>query len=125
MVPKIVNRIVPGGVFPTHLSSDVLAYVGSATGAVAAGTRRAAQATERAPQKAGVPAWLWPLLALIAVLLLGYWIWSSRQPAKKVAWDPVEQVRIANEKASSALAALKPGFSGQDLVTALNLSVIN
>ena len=76
-------------------------------------------------KKAGVPAWLWPLLALLAVFLVGYWIWSSRQAARSVAWDPTEQIRIANEKASSALAALKPGFSGQDLVTALNLNVIN
>jgi hypothetical protein len=55
---------------------------------------------------------------------VGYWIWNSRQAAKNVAWDPAEQVRIANEKASSALAALKPGFSGQDLVTALILNVM-
>jgi outer membrane protein OmpA-like peptidoglycan-associated protein/uncharacterized protein YidB (DUF937 family) len=125
MVPKLVNRLAPGGVIPTHFSSDVLAYASSATGAVAAGARQAAYATERAAQKAGVPAWLWPLLALLAVILVGFWIWSSRQTARNVAWDPAEQVRIANEKASSALAALKPGFSGQDLVTALNLNVIN
>ncbi|HEY1468107.1 MAG TPA: OmpA family protein [Candidatus Acidoferrum sp.] len=125
MVPKLVTRLAPGGVIPTHFSSDVLAYAGSATGAVAAGTRRAAQATERAAQKAGAPAWLWPVLALLGVFLVGYWIWSSRQTARNVAWDPAEQVRIANEKASSALAALKPGFSGQELVSALNLSVIN
>jgi outer membrane protein OmpA-like peptidoglycan-associated protein/uncharacterized protein YidB (DUF937 family) len=125
MVPKLVNRLAPGGVIPTHFSSEVLAYASGATGAVAAGTRRAAYATERAAQKAGVPAWLWPLLALLAIFLVGYWIWNSRQAAKNVAWDPAEQVRIATEKASSALAALKPGFSGQDLVFALNLNVIN
>ncbi len=125
MVPKLVNRLAPGGVIPTHFSSDVLAYANSATSAVAAGTRQAAYATERVVKKAGVPAWLWPLLALLAVFLVGYWIWSSRQAARSVAWDPTEQIRIANEKASSALAALKPGFSGQDLVAALNLNVIN
>jgi outer membrane protein OmpA-like peptidoglycan-associated protein len=112
-------------VIPTHFSSDVLAYASSATGAVAAGARSAAYATERAAQKAGVPAWLWPLLALLAIILVGYWIWNSRQTARNVAFDPAEQVRIASEKASAALAALKPGFSGQDLVTALNLNVIN
>ena len=122
MVPKLVNRLAPGGVIPTHFSSDVLAYASSATGAVAAGAR---YATERAAQKAGVPAWLWPLLALLAVILVGYWIWSTRHTAGNVAWDPAEQVRVANEKASAALAALKPGFSGQDLVAALNLNVIN
>ena len=125
MVPKLVNRLAPGGVIPTHFSSDVLAYASGATGAVAAGTRQAAYATERAVQKAGVPAWLWPLLALLAVILLGYWFWSSRQTTRSVVWDPTEQVRIASEKASAALAALKPGFSAQELVTALNLNVIN
>jgi outer membrane protein OmpA-like peptidoglycan-associated protein/uncharacterized protein YidB (DUF937 family) len=125
MVPKLINRLAPGGVIPTHFSSDVLAFANSATSAVAAGTRQAAYATERAVKKAGVPSWLWPLLGLLAVLLLGYWLWSSREPAKDAVWNASEQVRIASEKASSALAALKPGFSAQDLISALNLNVIN
>ncbi len=125
MVPKLINRLAPGGVIPTHFSSDVLAFANSATSAVAAGTRQAAYATERAVKKAGVPVWLWPLLALLVVLLLGYWLWSSREPAKNASWNVSEQLRIAGEKASSALAALKPGFSAQDLISALNLNVIN
>jgi outer membrane protein OmpA-like peptidoglycan-associated protein len=125
MVPKLVNRLAPGGVIPTQFSSEVLAYANSATSAVASGTRQVAYATERAVKKAGVPAWLWPLLALLAVFLLGYWLWSSREPAKGTAWNAAEQIRLASEKASSALAALKPGFSAQDLISALNLNVIN
>jgi outer membrane protein OmpA-like peptidoglycan-associated protein/uncharacterized protein YidB (DUF937 family) len=125
MVPKLVNRLAPGGVVPTHFSSEILAYANSATSAVAAGTRQAAYATERAVRKAGVPAWLWPLLALLAVFLLGYWLWNSREPSKNAAWNVAEQIRIASEKAGSALAALKPGFSAQDLISALNLNVIN
>jgi|SRR5271165_260700 len=125
MVPKLVNRLAPGGVVPTQFSSEVLAYANSATSAVASGTRQAAYATEQAVKKAGVPAWLWPLLALLAVFLLGYWLWSSREPAKSTAWNAAEQIRLASEKASSALAALKPGFSAQDLISALNLNVIN
>ena len=125
MVPKLINRLAPGGVIPTHFSSEVLAYANSATSAVAAGTRQAVYATESAVKKAGVPAWLWPLLALLAVFLLGYWLWNSREPAKNAAWNAAEQIRLASEKASSALAALKPGFSAQDLISALNLNVIN
>ena len=125
MVPKLVNRLAPGGVIPTQFSSEVLAFANSATSAVASGTRQAAYATERAVKKAGVPAWLWPLLALLAVFLLGYWLWSSREPAKSTAWNAAEQIRLGSEKASSALAALKPGFSAQDLISALNLNVIN
>lgn len=125
MLPKLVNRLAPGGVIPSHFSSEILAYANSATSAVAAGTRQAAYATERAIKRAGVPAWLWPLLALLAVFLLGYWLWNSREPAKNAAWNAAEQIRIASEKASAALAGLKPGFTAQDLVSALNLNVIN
>jgi outer membrane protein OmpA-like peptidoglycan-associated protein/uncharacterized protein YidB (DUF937 family) len=125
MVPKLVNRLAPGGVIPTHFSSEILAFANSATSAVAAGTRQAAYATERAVRKAGVPTWLWPLLALFAVFVLGYWLWSSRETAKNSSWNAAEQIRIASENASSALAALRPGFSARDLISALNLNVIN
>jgi outer membrane protein OmpA-like peptidoglycan-associated protein/uncharacterized protein YidB (DUF937 family) len=125
MLPGIVQRLTPGGVIPTHLPSDILAYAGSATGAVAAGARQAAYATERVVKKAGVPGWLWPLIALLAILFLGYWLWSSRQATNTAVFNIQEQVRMAGEKASAALAALKPGFTAQDLVSAVNLNVIN
>jgi uncharacterized protein YidB (DUF937 family) len=99
MVPKLVNRLAPGGIIPTHFSSDVLAYANSATSAMAAGTRRAAQASDRAAQRAGVPRWLWPVLALLGISLLGYWIWSSRQPAKNAAWNAGGQVQVATRQA--------------------------
>jgi outer membrane protein OmpA-like peptidoglycan-associated protein/uncharacterized protein YidB (DUF937 family) len=125
MVPNLIQRLAPGGVIPTHLSSDILAYASSATSAVAAGTRQAAYATERAVKKAGVPAWLWPLVALLAVFLLGYWLWNSRTTVTNTAFNVEEQVRLATQKAGAALAALKPGFTAQDLISALNLNVIN
>jgi outer membrane protein OmpA-like peptidoglycan-associated protein/uncharacterized protein YidB (DUF937 family) len=125
MLPNIIQRLTPGGVIPTHLPSDVLAYAGSATSAVAAGTRQAAYATERAVQKAGVPAWLWPLLALIAIFFIGYWIWNSRQSATNAVFNIEDQVKMATSKATAALAALKPGFAAQDLASALNINIIN
>lgn len=125
MLPNIIQRLTPGGVVPTHLPSDVLAYASSATGAVAAGARQAAYATERAVQKAGVPAWIWPLLALIAIFFVGYWIWNSRQSATNAVFNAADEVRMAASRASAALAALKPGFSAQDLVSAVNLNIIN
>lgn len=125
MLPNLIQRLTPGGVIPTHLPSDVLAYAGSATSAVAAGARQAAYATERAVQKAGVPSWLWPLLAVIAIAFLGYWIWGSRQSATNAVFNIEDQVKMATSKATSALAALKPGFSAQDLVSAVNLNIIN
>lgn len=125
MVPNLVQRLAPGGVIPSRLPSEVLAYAGSATSAVAAGAREAAYAAEAAVKKTGAPAWLWPLLALLALFFIGYWIWGPRASVKNAAFNVEEQVRIASEKASAALAALQPGFSAKDLVSALNLNVIN
>ena len=124
MVPGLVQRLTPGGVIPNRLPNDILAYASSATAAVAAGTREAALAVERRV-KSGAPAWLWPLLAVLVLFLLGYWFWGSRQTVKNAAFDVADQVRAATQKATAALGALKPGFSAQDLVTALNLNVIN
>jgi outer membrane protein OmpA-like peptidoglycan-associated protein/uncharacterized protein YidB (DUF937 family) len=124
MLPNLVQRLTPGGVIPTHLPSDILAYASSATAAVAAGTRQAVSATERAVQKAGVPAWLWPLLAILAIFFAGYWLWNSRQPVQN-AFNIEEQLRLGGQKAIAALGALKPGFTAQELVSALNVNVIN
>ena len=125
MLPSLIQRLTPGGVIPTHLPSDVLAYASSATSAVASGTRQAAYATERAVQKAGIPAFLWPLLAALVIALLGYWLWNSRQTVSNNAFNVEEQVRMAGQKAAAALAALKPGFTAQELISAVNLNVIN
>jgi len=124
MVPNLVQRLAPGGVIPSRLPSDVLAYAGSATSAVAAGAREAAYAAESAVKKTGAPAWLWPVLALLALFFIGYWIWGPRS-VRNAEFNVQEQVRILSEKASAALAALQPGFSAKDLVSALNLNVLN
>jgi len=125
MIPNLVHCLAPGGNIPGRLPSDVLAYGGSATSAVAAGARETAYAAERAVKKAGTPAWLWPILGLLAVFLIGYWIWNSRNTATSTTFNVEEQVRIGAQKASAALAALQPGFTAKDLVSALNLNVIN
>jgi outer membrane protein OmpA-like peptidoglycan-associated protein/uncharacterized protein YidB (DUF937 family) len=125
MLPNIIQRLTPGGVIPTHLSSDMLSYASGATSTVATATRQAAFATERSVKKAGVPAWLWPLLAVLGIFLLGYWFWNSRAPVKSTVFNVEEQVRLAGQKATAALGALRPGFTAKDLVSALNLNVIN
>lgn len=123
MIPNLVHRLAPGGVVPSHLPSDILAYAGSATSAVAAGARGAAYAAEGAIKRVGFPSWFWLLVGLAALFLIGYWIWGSRPTG--TAFNVDEQVRLATQKASAALAALSPGFSAKDLVSALNLNVIN
>ena len=123
MLPNLIQRLTPGGVIPSRLPSDVLANAGSATSAIASGTREAAYAVERRA-KSGA-AWLWPVVGALLLLLLGYWFWNSRGAVKTGVFNVADQVRMATEKATAALGALKPGFSAQDLVTALNLNVIN
>ena len=41
------------------------------------------------------------------------------------AFNVEEQTRLGVQRASAALASLKPGYTARDLVTALNLNVIN
>jgi len=123
IIPNLVHRLAPGGVVPSRLPSDILAYAGSATSAVAAGARGAAYAAEGAVKRVGLPSWFWLLVGLAALLVIGYWILGSRPTG--TAFNVDEQVRLATQKASAALAALSPGFSAKDLVTALNLNVIN
>jgi len=125
MLPSIVQCLTPGGVIPRELSADVLAYSSSATSVVAAGTRQAAKATEHAARRAGLPAWIWPVLALLGICLLGYWLWSARPPARNSAFDVEGQMRSESEKANAALRALKRGFTAQELVWALNPNAIN
>lgn len=126
LIPNVVQRLSPGGVVPARLPSEALAYMGSATSAMAAGARETAYAAERVVQKARTPAWIWGALACLALLLIGYWIWAgNRQTASNAAFNVEEQLRAASQKATAALAALQPGFSAKDLVSALNLNVIN
>jgi outer membrane protein OmpA-like peptidoglycan-associated protein len=47
------------------------------------------------------------------------------QTASNAAFNAEEQLRAASQKATAALAALQPGFSAKDLVSGLNLDVIN
>lgn len=125
MLPKIIQRLAPGGAIPARLPSDLSPPVNSATSTLAAGARQTAHATETSANKAGIPGFLWPLLTLLGVLLVGYWFWSAREPATNAVFSIEEQVRMSGQKATAALGALKPGFTAQDLVSALNLNIIN
>lgn len=122
MLPKLMQSIAPGGAIPTRLPSELMSYVSGPTAAVAGGARQAMYAAERTGS--GISRFLWPLVALIAVILLGLWYWS-RSISTPTAFNAEEQVRIATQKASAALASLKPGYSAQDLVGVLNYDIIN
>jgi outer membrane protein OmpA-like peptidoglycan-associated protein len=49
----------------------------------------------------------------------------NRGGVSNVGFNAEEQLRLASQRASAALASLRPGYSAQQLVDALNLQVIN
>jgi outer membrane protein OmpA-like peptidoglycan-associated protein/uncharacterized protein YidB (DUF937 family) len=118
MVPKLVQSLAPGGAIPTRLPSEAMSYLTGATGIVTAGARQAVRAAEGS----GARRWLWPLLAIIAALLV-FWLWPKSKP--NVTFNVEDQVKMASEKATAALAALKPGYAPPDLTSALNMEIIN
>ncbi len=124
MLPKVVNRMAPGGVIPTHLPAEFASYLSGPTAAVAQGARQVMYAGERVVQKSWSQRYLLPILGVAALALLLTWL-AGRNTVHNVTFNMDESVRAAIQRASDALVALKPGFSSQDLVNALNLDVIN
>ena len=124
ILPKLMQSLAPGGVAPTRLPSELMSYVNGPVAVANDGARQATAIAEQATDRSRGSRFLWPLLMLLAALLLGIWIWA-RGTAPAPAFNADEQVRLAEEKATAALAALKPGFSADNLVTALNLDIIN
>jgi outer membrane protein OmpA-like peptidoglycan-associated protein/uncharacterized protein YidB (DUF937 family) len=118
MIPKLVHSLTPGGTIPDRLPAEAMTYLSGATPMGAAGTRQVVQGAQRA----GLHRVLWPLLAVMAAILL-FWFWS--RPKLRASFNVEDQVRMASEQASKALGALKPGYAPQELANALNLEIIN
>lgn len=125
MLPKLVQNLAPGGSTPSRLPAEFMSYISGPTAAVASGARQAAYAAEGVAQRSGVARFLWPLLALLATAILGIWLWNRSGSTQTAVFNAEEQVRLAAQKATAALASLKPGFTAGDLVGALNFDVIN
>ena len=124
LIPRMIQRFAPGGVLPAHLPSDLSSYLTGPTAAMAATARQAVYSAESAVKQSSFLRRFWPLLALLAVLLIGLWVFMGRNSTVST-FNAEDQVRLAGQKAAAALAALQPGFTGNELVTALNLEVIN
>jgi outer membrane protein OmpA-like peptidoglycan-associated protein/uncharacterized protein YidB (DUF937 family) len=123
MIPNLVQRLAPGGVVPSHLPSDVLAYAGSATSAVASGARQVAYSTEGAVRRTGSSLWSW-LIPLLAILLIALW-WGSHSAVRNRVSNLQDLLRAGSQRATAALSALPSGFNAKNLIDALNLNVIN
>jgi outer membrane protein OmpA-like peptidoglycan-associated protein/uncharacterized protein YidB (DUF937 family) len=117
MLPKIVQRLTKGGNVPTSLPTEFSSYIAGPAAAVESGVTERARTLE----KGRFHRILWPILAMALLALLGLWIGHSRG----AIFDAAKEVQLATQRATSALAALAPGFTAFDLVDALNLDVIN
>lgn len=124
ILPQLMQKLAPRGVVPAHLPGDLTSYLARPTAALASGARHGLYAANGFSERNGIPRFLWPLLALLAVALLGLWLWN-RSSTTTASFSAEEQVRLATQKASAALGALKPGFTGKELAGALNLNIIN
>lgn len=123
MLPKLVQRLAPGGEVPTRLPSEFASYLSGTKAVAVTGARQAAYAARDTVDRTRSGNWLGPILAAIGVVIFGLWLWGRHD--RNIAFNAEEQVQAGMQRASAALGALKPGFSAQDLASALNLSVIN
>lgn len=124
MLPRLVQRLAPGGAVPSRISAELMPYLTAPVAAVAAGARSAMSAAEAVTRPVRTDRRLLPLLALVAIIgLLALWLASRR--SGNVVFNVEEQVRLASQRASAALTALRPGYSAQELTSAMNLSAIN
>jgi outer membrane protein OmpA-like peptidoglycan-associated protein/uncharacterized protein YidB (DUF937 family) len=122
MFPQIIQQLAPGGVVPTHLPSELMPYISGPTAAIASGVSHIKYSTDEAVPR---PSAFWPILGLLLLAVVGFWIWYNKRVAGRNVFNPAEQVRTAVQIADSALASLRPGFSNGDLAEALNIAIIN
>ena len=128
MLPKVLQKLAPGGTVPSRLPSELTSYISGPTATVNTRASEAGYAPEPIVverEKTSRPHFLLPLLALLIGALLVGWLWKNRRPVVNTSFNAAEQVRLAQNKALAALGSLAPGFGGQDLTNALNLNVIN
>jgi OmpA-OmpF porin, OOP family len=74
LVPKIIGFLTPGGSIPTAVPPQVSAFLSQSAAAP-----RVAEPVRRG----GAPRWLWPLIALLVLAALAWWL-LSRPAEKKV-----------------------------------------
>lgn len=127
LTPKLVGLLTPGGAIPTRLPASAASFLYGPEpkpAAVYVGHRPAGNTFE----------WLPPLVLILGVTLLAYFISLPPEPEEPVedvtqetapASAPVEASEASPIQIQAALSGLKPGFSGADLVGILNKFAIN
>ena len=122
MLPKMIQRLAPGGLVPSRLPSEVTQYLSAGATAVSSGARSALSGVERAAPSGLGHGVRWLIIG--ACLTAAVW-WLLARRNQEPAFDVLSQTQAADERALSALAALRPGFAANELTMALNLGAIN
>jgi outer membrane protein OmpA-like peptidoglycan-associated protein/uncharacterized protein YidB (DUF937 family) len=127
LLPKLIQRLAPGGAIPSRLAPEIASYISGPTAAMAAGARHAAAySAGTVARSPAVGRYLWPLLALAILGSLLLWLANRGTPTvNRAVFNIEEQARLASQRAVNALTALRPGYTVQDFLQAVNLSVIN
>lgn len=78
LLPKIIGFLTPDGKIPTGVPPQVSAFLSQPT--------VAAPRVAEPVKGGGLPRWLWPLLILLLLGALAWWLWG--RPAEKVETTP-------------------------------------
>jgi uncharacterized protein YidB (DUF937 family) len=122
LIPRVIQRVSAGGVIPSQIPADLTSYMTGPTAAMAAGARQSDVFRRTCCGEGRIPATI-PASAVRAGVVVD-WTVAMGGRARAIRRLMLRAGASAGE-ASAALAALRPGFSANDLVGALNLEVIN
>jgi outer membrane protein OmpA-like peptidoglycan-associated protein/uncharacterized protein YidB (DUF937 family) len=126
LLPKLIQRLAPGGAIPSRLAPEIASYISGPTAAMATGARHAAAYSGTVARSPGIGRYLWPLFALAILGGLLLWLANRGTPTvNRAVFNIEEQARLASQRAVNALTALRPGYTVQEFLQAVNLNVIN
>ncbi|HTZ33173.1 MAG TPA: YidB family protein [Methylomirabilota bacterium] len=77
LLPQLIHRLTPGGVIPSRIPSDILAYIQPAKPQMTARPSSDSRLVGKSSTTVA-PHWLWPVLILLTLVLLGCWLWIVR-----------------------------------------------
>jgi outer membrane protein OmpA-like peptidoglycan-associated protein/uncharacterized protein YidB (DUF937 family) len=117
MLPSLVQKFTSGGVVPSQLPTTLVSSLNTGVSSIKDSARQTVAVSERR----GLSPFVWTAALLLILGILALTVWRG----VRGSFDPDAQVRLASEKASTALSALKPGAPPQEIVQALNLFIIN
>jgi len=78
LLPQLIHRLTPGGVIPSRIPSDILAYIQPAKPQTIPRPVPDSRLVHRKSSTTVAPHWLWPVLVLLTLVLLGCWLWIVR-----------------------------------------------